>query len=126
MPKEFSRTLRLGEQVHRVLSQLISRELKDPRIGMVTISEVEMTPDLSLARVYYTVLGNDADRAASAKALAHARGFLRSQLGKAMHTRVTPDLQFIYDATEEEGARLETLIVAARRKDTSGNPGDEG
>lgn len=116
MPKEFSRTLRLGEQVHRELSGLLSREVKDPGIGLVTINDVEVSSDLGHAKVYYTVMGDTAQKESSAEALARAKGYLRRQLGKALYSRVTPELHFIYDETEERGAELEMLIAKALRK----------
>ncbi|MGV6816791.1 MAG: 30S ribosome-binding factor RbfA [Thiotrichales bacterium] len=119
MPKEFSRTLRLGEQIHRELSVLLSREVKDPGMGLTTISEVEVSSDLGHAKVYYTVLGDESQKDSTARALERAKGYLRGQLGKGLHTRITPELHFIYDETEERGAELEMLIAKALHKGES-------
>jgi ribosome-binding factor A len=120
MPKEFSRALRLAEQIHRDLSVLISRELKDPRVGMVTIGEVEVSPDLSHAKIYYTVMGELGDPEATQEGLERAKGFLRSRLGKGLRVRFTPELHFIYDKTEENSSKLEALIAKARARDEQG------
>lgn len=113
--------MRLAEQVHRELSMLLSREIKDPGVGLVTINEVEVSPDLGHAKVYYTVLGEADQKASSAKALERAKGYLRRQLGKSLSTRITPELHFIFDETEEQGAHLEMLIAKALRKDSPGS-----
>jgi len=115
--QEFSRSQRLAEQVHRELAELIQRELKDPRIGMVTIGEVEVSSDLTHAKVFYTVLGDETERTDTQKALLRASGFLRHSLGKSLHTRVTPELHFIYDDTPQRGDYLDDLIAKARAKD---------
>jgi len=118
-----TRTLRVGEQIRRELSRLISREVKDPRVGMVTVNDVEVSGDFSHAKVFYTLLGDDADREASQLGLERASGFLRGQLGRAVKLRHVPQLHFIYDNTAEEGDRLEALIAAARKRDSEGGAG---
>ena len=115
MPREYPRALRLAEQIHRDLAELIAREVKDPRVGMVTINEVEVSPDLTHAKVYYTLLTGDAEE--TRQGLEKAKGFLRSRLGKALRIRFTPELHFIYDETEEKSAELEALIARARARD---------
>ena len=117
MPQEFSRNQRLAEQVHRELAELIRRELKDPRIGMVTLGEVEVSSDLTHAKVFYTVLGDEDERLNTQKALSHACGFLRHLLGKSLRTRVTPELHFIYDDSPQRGDYMDDLIAKARAKD---------
>ena len=121
MPQEFSRHQRLAGQVHRELAEIIRRELKDPRVGMITIGEVEVSADLAHAKVYYTVLGDASARLASQEALEHASGFLRHLLGKTLHTRVTPELHFIFDDSPQRGDYLEDLISKARAKDEQGH-----
>ena len=126
MAKEYSRTVRLGEQIHRELADLIRREVKDPRVGMVTISGVDVSADLSHAKVYYTVMGDEEARSASKIGLEKAAGFLRGKIGQAIKTRITPQLHFQYDDSPERGAHLEALIEhavhqdAERHKDESG------
>lgn len=113
MPKDFSRSRRIAEQVQRELSEIIRMELKDPRVGMITITEVEVTPDTAYARVYFTLMG-DAERIKeTTAALTHAAGFLRSELAHRMKLRIVPQLLFKYDVSVERGARLSQLIDAA-------------
>ncbi|ALP53038.1 ribosome-binding factor A [Candidatus Tenderia electrophaga] len=114
MPREFSRTKRVEAQIQRELAQLIQFELKDPRIGLVTVSGVEVSKDLAYAKVYVTALGDEQHSVDEMlAALNHAAGFLRRELGKHLTTRVTPQLNFIYDESVERGANLSALIDAA-------------
>lgn len=121
MAKEYSRTQRIGDQMQRELSQLIQREVKDPRVGLVTVTAVEVSRDLSNAKVFITVMGREADDAAaieeSRKVLQNAAGFLRMQLGKAMQLRTIPQLRFHYDASVRRGAELSALIERAVAED---------
>ena len=113
MPKDFPRSRRIAEQVQRELSEIIRLELKDPRVGMITLTDVEVTPDNAHARIYFTVLG-DASRVEEAAAgLQHATGFLRKQLAQRLDVRVVPNLHFEYDASVERGFRVSQLIDAA-------------
>lgn len=120
MSKEYSRSLRIGEQIQRELALLIRQEVKDPRLGMVTVSDVKMSPDLSHAKVYVTVLGGEqSDSGETLKALNRAASFLRHELGRRLVLRVMPQLHFVYDESQEKGARLVSLIdasIAADRK----------
>lgn len=116
MPKEFSRTRRIGEQMQRELAQLIQQEVKDPRLGMVTVSGVEVSRDLSVAKVFVTVLG-DADPQPSLTVLNRAAGFLRHALGQRLTVRTVPSLRFVYDESVARGARLSRLIDEARAGD---------
>ncbi|OBR66820.1 ribosome-binding factor A [Paenibacillus oryzae] len=101
---------RVSEQIKKELSQIIQAELKDPRIGFITVTGVEATSDLSQARIYLSVLGNDEQKEATLKALASATGFLRSELGKRMKLRHTPELLFKFDSSIEYGSRIESLL----------------
>ncbi len=116
MGQEFSRALRVGEQIRRELAEQI-RKLKDPRIGMVTITDVEVTKDLSVARVFYSVLGEGDIITQTQKGLDRAAGFLRRELGHAMRLRVVPELRFLYDDTELKGNRIDQLIDEAINRD---------
>jgi ribosome-binding factor A len=119
MPREFPRTRRVGEQIQRELAELIRSELKDPRLGMVSISAVQVSRDLGHAKVFVSVLGSEDQSADSVKVLKHAAGFLRHKLGKLLHIRVIPELHFFLDRSLEEGARLGALIneaIASDRK----------
>lgn len=111
MPREFTRSDRVGSQIHRELAELVRTELKDPRIGMVGIHEVEVTRDLSVAKVYVGLLTGGADEArASVKALNQAAAFLRKELGRRMLMRSVPEIRFIYDDSVERGLRMSQLL----------------
>jgi len=116
MPREFSRGHRLSDLIQRELSLLIQRELKDPRIGMVTINEVKVSRDLAFANVYFTLLG-EKDRQEAVSTLAGAAGFLRTELAKVLTTRKTPTLRFHYDDTVENGQRITHAIDEALADD---------
>lgn len=113
MPKDYPRSRRVAEQIRRELSEIIRMELKDPRVGMVTITDVEVTRDNAEAKVFFTVLGNDSRVDESVKALQHAVGFLRSELAPRMKLRVVPHLRFEFDTSVERGVRLSKLIDEA-------------
>ena len=120
MPAEFSRTQRLGEQIKRDLALLIQRELKDPRIGMVTVNFVDLSKDLSYADVNITVLvADDSDEKIieSLTILNEASTFLRLELGRALKVRKVPHLRFHYDDSLKRGARINALIHQALQSD---------
>jgi ribosome-binding factor A len=119
MAKEFSRTQRLGDFMRQELAQLIQFEIRDPRVGMVSITDVQIAKDLSHARVYVTVLGKETadDAAESIEALNHAGGFLRSSLAKINNARTTPKLRFVFDESIGRGARMSKLIDEALSAD---------
>ena len=122
MAREFSRSRRVGEQIQRELAELVQRELKDPRLGMVTISAVEVTRDMSVAKVFFTVFGDENhDEKQSLEALNSANGFLRRELGHRMRLRCVPELRFHYDHSIEKGSHLSALIneAVASDKDNS-------
>ncbi|MCP5141795.1 MAG: 30S ribosome-binding factor RbfA [Gammaproteobacteria bacterium] len=116
MPKEFSRTERLGEQLQRELAELIRDELKDPRLGLVTVTAVEISRDLSHAKVFVTEM-LDGKRQESIKALRSSAGFLRREIGRRLSVRMIPELHFHYDESVEEGARMDRLIDQAIASD---------
>ena len=122
MPKDFSRTSRLGEQIQRELAQMIQFEMKNPHLGMVTINDVKVSKDLGYADVYFTIMGakgeTDAEiRKNTSRILNEAAGFLRSELARMLKIRFTPVLRFHYDETLERGHYLTGLIREARAKD---------
>ena len=120
MSAEFSRTQRLGEQIKRDLAFLIQRELKDPRIGMVTVNFVDLSKDLSYADVNITVLvADDSDEKIieSLTILNEASTFLRMELGRALKVRKVPHLRFHYDDSLKRGARINALIHQALQSD---------
>ena len=117
MPKDYSRTLRVADQIQRELADLIQHEIKDPRVGQVTITAVEVTRDYSHAKVFYTTLASKAENFLVENGLEHAKGFLRSNLSHRMKLRITPQLHFIYDESIERGVRLSKLIDEAVAQD---------
>lgn len=117
MPREFSRGRRIADQIAHELAILVQTELKDPRIGMVTINEVKVSRDLAYADVYFTMLGQQ-DHEAAVAALTNAAGFLRSQLARILTARTTPRLRFHYDESIENGERISKAIDAARKRDS--------
>jgi ribosome-binding factor A len=112
------RAQRVGELIQKEISALLSRGLKDPRIGFVTITGVEATPDLHLARVYYTVIGDDAARRGSAAGLKSSVPFIRQQLGKQLRMKYLPDLIFQYDSSIDNGNRIESLLREIHHEDS--------
>ncbi len=119
MPKEFSRTRRIGEQIRRDLAQLIRDEVRDPRMAMVSITGVKVTRDLAHAKVYVTILGDPAERGVLVANLNQVAPMLRHQLGRKMYIRTVPRLEFVYDEVVEQGARLSALIDAAVTADAA-------
>ena len=115
MRKKSGRPQKLGDLIQRELSELLQRELRDPRVGMITITGVDVSPDFSHAKVFFTTLSAD-HVAGAAAGLARASGFLRSQLARRIKLYTTPELRFVYDESVERGDRLSRLIDAANRK----------
>jgi ribosome-binding factor A len=112
--KHGDRGQRVADQIQRDLSELIRLEVKDPRIGLITITDVEVTPDYAHARVYYSVLPDDpAQLAKTAEGLAACRGFLRSRLGRMLRIHQTPELHFVRDDSTARAIALSSLIDQA-------------
>jgi len=125
MAREFSRTQRVADFLKQELAGLIQLELRDPRIGMISVTGVEVSRDMSYAKVYVTVLGKDTEEeaASSLEALNHAAGFLRSQIAKINNARTTPKLRFVFDRSIGRGAHMSRLIddaVASDREQAQG------
>ena len=106
-----NRSFKVSDQIQRDLSELIARELKDPRVGMVTLQGVEVTPDYAHAKVYFSVLTGDPEQ--TEEALNHAAGHLRNGLFKRLHIHTVPTLHFVYDRTQERAADMNALIAKA-------------
>ena len=106
-----NRGFRVADQIQRDLAELIARELKDPRIGMVTIQGVEVTPDYAHAKIYFSVLNSDPE--VTAEGLNQAAGFLRACLFKRLHIHTVPTLHFLIDRTPELAADMNALIAKA-------------
>jgi ribosome-binding factor A len=117
VPREYPRARRVEEQLKRLLSDLVRREVKDPRVGLITITSAEVSRDLTHANVYFTPFAGSGDAAAALEALQHAAGFLRHQVRNQMRLRVAPELVFHIDDSVERGARLSELIHDAVESD---------
>jgi ribosome-binding factor A len=104
------RLRRVADQIQRELSGLLRNELKDPRVGMITLTGVEVSADLAHARVFFTTLGDAEALARTKTGLQRAAGFLRAELGHRLKLRVTPELRFLHDASVERGVQLSKLI----------------
>jgi len=104
------RLRRINEAMREVLSGAITSELKDPRVGFVTVTAVETSPDLRHARVFVSVLGNPGERRRTMQALENAHGFLQRRVGSELRIKNTPQIQFIYDDTAERGMRISELL----------------
>ncbi len=114
-----NRNFKVADQIQRDLTELIARELKDPRVGMVTVQSVEVTPDYAHAKVFFSVLVGDPQE--TQDALNQAAGFLRNGLFKRLHIHTVPTLHFQFDRTTERAADMNALIaraVASRSKDS--------
>ena len=112
-----ARARKLAVRIREVVATTLELQVKDPRLGMVTITDAKVTPDLREATLYYTVLGDDRARSESAAALESAKGVLRTQVGRQTGVRYTPSLAFIADVVPETTGRLEELLERARLED---------
>jgi len=117
MPREFSRHQRLGNQVLRTLNQVLRFETKDPRLDQVSLTAIELSKDLSVARVHFSLLNPDADPVPVQEGLERATGFLRSRLGREIKIRHVPELRFKHDDSAAEAQRISDLIEAALGND---------
>lgn len=114
MAREFSRSRRVGQELQKEIAMILQREIKDERLSMVTVSGVELSRDLSFAKVFVTFLDNEPERIKEGmKVLKDASGFVRSMVGKAMRLRITPELRFVYDESLVEGVRISTLVSSS-------------
>lgn len=125
MPREFSRSRRVGEQMQRLLGEILLRDVKDPRVRGVSVTAVEVSRDLSHATVWFSLLDPEADPAPAAIALDRAAGLIRGKLGRAMYIRQVPALHFRHDESLERGARLSELINQAVASDKGRSDEDE-
>ena len=120
-----SRPERVGEQIRQELSLALTRDVHDPGIGFVTLTRVAVSPDLQLARVYYTQIGSDQQRRDTSRALERARPFLRRRLGSRIRLRRVPDLQFQFDESVEHQDRIEKILLDLQRERDAHNPDEE-
>jgi ribosome-binding factor A len=117
MAREFSRADRVGSQIQRELAQLVRDELRDPRLGMITIQAVKVVRDFSHAKVFFTFIGGDMDVQEVSKILKDTAPFFRHELGHRLNIRTLPQLHFVYDDSIEKGAHLSALIEQAVASD---------
>ena len=113
-----SRPERVGHLVQQKLAQIFARGLKDPRVGLVTITGVKMTPDLREARVYWTVHGEMHVREQTARGIDAARGWLRREVGATLGLRLVPELRFTYDEAIDRGDRIEQLLREVQKQES--------
>ncbi|HCY1260320.1 TPA: 30S ribosome-binding factor RbfA [Staphylococcus aureus] len=111
------RAERVGEQMKKELMDIINNKVKDPRVGFITITSVVLTNDLSQAKVFLTVLGNDKEVENTFKALDKAKGFIKSELGSRMRLRIMPELMYEYDQSIEYGNKIERMIQDLHKQD---------
>jgi ribosome-binding factor A len=131
-----SRTIRLAEQIRQEMGAILAREVRDPGIGFLTLTRVKVAPDLQQARIYYTTLGDPAERKKTARALDRALPFIRRALGTRLNLRRVPEIAFQFDESVAHQARVEELLEQIKRDDaeraadvapdgTSGDPSDD-
>ncbi len=120
--QDYHRSDRVADQMQRELAELVRLEVKDPRVGMVTLSGVEVSRDLAHAKVFFTQLGGEEKGREAQTGLNHAAGYLRRALGHRLRLRSVPTLRFIYDDTPERGARISALIDSAIAEDEARHP----
>ena len=118
MSNEISRTRRVAEQIKRELSSIMQFSVKDPRVKLININAVNLSPDLGHAKVYIGSLQTDVDQEETVGVLNRMAGFLRKELGRELHLRSIPQLHFFYDDTAERGNELASLIDSAVSEDT--------
>jgi ribosome-binding factor A len=120
------RVRKIADRIKVVVAEMLERRVKDPRLGFVTVTDVRVSGDTQHASVFYTVLGEENDLAASAAALESAKGLIRSEVGKQLGTRHVPTLEFIHDALPENARHLEDLLAQVRESDAAVAAGAAG
>lgn len=120
------RNAKLADQIKVVVAKTIERRVKDPRLGFVTLTDVRLTGDNREATLFYTVLGDDQDRAGTAAALASAKGMLRSTVGQQLGLRFAPTLTFIEDATPQTAKQIENLLAQVQASDAAAAASSQG
>lgn len=113
------RAERIAEQLREEVSQIISTEIADPGVGLVTVTRVKISPDLSLARVYWTIMGDDAERQRTEKALGRAAAYVRHLLSIRMSLRRSPEVQFVYDRSVAAQERVEEILQELKREEAA-------
>ncbi len=123
-----TRQRKVQELLVHEISEILRREMRDPRIGFVTITDAEVSPDLRHARVFYSVLGDAAQQEATAQALSRAAGFVRGEFARRAQMRYVPEIRFHFDPSAERGARISALLAQVKQDDEQGgeDPGSGG
>ena len=121
----YKRTERVSDQMKQEIADILMRKIKDPRIGFVTVTDVDLADDLRNAKVFVSVYGGDDQKKASLEGLKSASSFIRSELGRRMRLRYVPELLFRFDATVERGAHIMELLREIEDKKEKQGPGDE-
>ena len=116
---------RVADQIRSEIASMLARDVRDPGIGFVTLTRVQVTPDLQIARVYYTVLGDEKARRTTERALGRAAAFLRRQIGSRLRLKRVPELQFLYDESIAGQDRIEQLLSELRAADPTPVPFDD-
>ncbi|MDO6446202.1 30S ribosome-binding factor RbfA [Colwellia sp. 1_MG-2023] len=125
MAREFARTDRVGQEIQKEIAMIIQREVKDPRLGMVTVNAVEITRDLAYAKIFvtfFTLEGQNVDE--SIKILNDASSYIRTLLAKRIKARIMPELRFVYDKSMVEGVRMGNLVDKAIAEDEKNHESD--
>ncbi len=118
MAREFARTDRVSQEIQREIAVILQREIKDPRLGFVTVSAVEVTRDLAYAKVFVTFFHDSDDKIKESVAVLNdAAGYIRSLLAKSLRARIMPNLRFVYDKSLAEGVRMTSVVDKAIRED---------
>ena len=125
MPREFARHLRVGAELQRVLNVLLQDEVKDPRLRDVRVSEVDLSGDLGVAQIYFSILDPDADIASFEAALAKGAAFMRMRFGREIQLRRIPELRFAHDMSALQGQRISELIKGSVPPDSDDSPAED-
>ena len=121
--KTFKRSVRVGDQMKQEIADILMRKIKDPRVGFVTVTDVELSDDLRNAKVFVSIYGGDKEE--TFKGLKSASAFIRSELGRRMSMRCVPEILFRFDSTIEQGAHIMELLRTIENKDDKNTPPDE-
>ncbi len=113
----FKRAERVGDLIKREVSEMLIRGIKDPRVGLVTITRVRLSDDLRLAKVFFSVMGSEEDRTRNLQGLNSAKGFIKREIGKRTHLRYVPDIVFKFDPSVEYADHLDRLIKEINREE---------
>ena len=115
------RSEKVGEAIHKIVSELLIKGLKDPRLGFVTITGVKITSDMRNSTVYFTVIGSDEEKKNTEAGLNSAKGFIRKEIGQALKMRFTPEIMFKYDTSADYGQHIESILKEIGAKDDGDN-----